>query len=254
AIEAIGAGKNVVVEKPMAMNLEEADSMIKAAKYSKLMLTTILNNRFLPACSFLKRSIDEDILGRILSSSVNVLWYRPQSYYNESKWRGTTSMDGGVLLNQAIHHVDLMLWYLGDVEKVEAYFDALGHEIEAIDTAVAIVKFKSNAIGTINATTCAYPRNLEETITIIGEKGSVILGGSTLNDFRVWRVDGIPEEDVYNSIRKVETPKWYGHYKQIEDVCLAIIDGREPTVKSTDGRIALELFQRISNMDSVHSS
>ncbi len=239
AIDALNAGKHVVVEKPMAMTREQADAMIGTAQKAKRILTTVLNNRFLPASIFLKKAIDQGAIGRIISGSTCVNWYRPQKYYNEADWRGTRLMDGGVLLNQAIHHIDLLLYYLGDVKHFQAYRATLGHDIEVEDTAVAIVQFENSSIGTINATTCAYPKNLEETLTIIGEKGSVILGGPKLNGFRAWHVDGISPNDV------MEAPKWYGHYKVIEDVSLAIIEQREPLIKSEDGKIALDLIWRI---------
>ncbi len=239
AIDALNAGKHAVVEKPMAMTLEQADAMIYAAQKAKRILTTVLNNRFLPATILLKKTIDQGAMGRIISGSTCVNWYRPQEYYNEAAWRGTRLMDGGVLLNQAIHHIDLLLYYLGEVKHLQAYRATLGHDIEVEDTAAAIVQFKNSAIGTINATTCAYPKNLEETLTIIGEKGCVVLGGPKLNSIRAWQVDEISPNDV------LEVPKWYGHYKVIENVSLAIIEQREPLIKSEDGKKALELIWRI---------
>jgi len=239
AIDTLNAGKHAVVEKPMAMTPEQADAMLIAAQKAKRILTTVLNNRFLPASTLLKRAIDQGLLGKLISGSASVYWYRPQTYYNEAAWRGTRSMDGGVLLNQAIHHIDLLLYYMGNVKNLEAYRATSGHDIEVEDTAVAIMQFENNAIGTISATTCAYPKNLEETITIIGEKGSLVLGGPKLNGFRTWQVDGIAPHDV------AEVPKWYGHYKVIEDVSKAIIEQREPLIKSADGKRALELIWRI---------
>jgi len=245
AIDALNAGKHVVVEKPMAMTLEQADAMIGAAQKFKRILITVLNNRFLPATILLKKTIDQGAMGRIISGSTCVNWYRPQKYYNEAPWRGTRLMDGGVLLNQAIHHLDLLLYYLGDVKQLQAYRATLGHDIEVEDTAVAIVQFENNAIGTINATTCAYPKNLEETLTIIGERGSVILGGSKLNGFHAWHVDEVSPSDV------LEVPKWYGHYKVIEDVSLAIIEQREPLIKSDDGKKAIDLIWRIMSKSQL---
>jgi len=239
AIDALNAGKHAVVEKPMAMTPEQADAMLIAAQKAKRILTTVLNNRFLPASTLLKRTIDQGLLGHLISGSTSVYWFRPQTYYNEAAWRGTKLMDGGVLLNQAIHHIDLLLYYLGDVKNLQAYRATSGHDIEVEDSAVAIMQFENNAIGNINATTCAYPKNLEETVTIIGDKGSVVLGGQKLNGFRAWQVDGIGPHDV------AEVPKWYGHFKVIEDVSNAIIEQREPLIKSTDGKKALELIWRI---------
>ncbi|TYO96445.1 Gfo/Idh/MocA family protein [Desulfallas thermosapovorans] len=245
ALDSLGAGKHTVVEKPMAMTPEQAGAMINAARRAGRILTTVLNNRFLPASTFLKNTVDQGIMGRMLFGSACVHWYRPQRYYNEAAWRGTKLMDGGVLLNQAIHHLDLLLYYLGDVKQLQAYRATLAHDIEVEDTAVAIVEFTSGAIGTINATTCAYPRNLEETVTVIGEKGSVILGGPKLNGFRAWRVDGVSEPEVK------EVPKWYGHYKVIEDVTLAIMEKREPLIKCEDGKKALDLIWSIMSNSKI---
>jgi len=251
AIEALHAGKHVVVEKPMAMTLEQADAMIEAAKRANLILSTMLNKRYLPACVLLKRIVEQGVLGRLLSGSVSLYWYRPQEYYDESGWRGTISMDGGVLMNQAIHHIDLLLWYMGNVKKVHAYRATLGHNIEAEDTAVAILEFEDNALGTINASTCSYPKNMEETLTIIGEKGSIILGGSDLNNFRLWHMAGATIQSALNSINKLNIPKWYGHYKAIEAVSLAIIDGKEGTIKNLDGKPALELVLKIYSGSNI---
>ncbi|HBC93995.1 MAG TPA: oxidoreductase [Pelotomaculum sp.] len=251
AIEALHAGKHVVVEKPMAMTLEQADAMIEAAKRANLILGTMLNKRYLPACVFLRRIVEQGRLGRLLSGSVSLYWYRPQEYYDESGWRGTISMDGGVLMNQAIHHLDLLLWYMGNVKKVHAYRATLGHNMEAEDTAVAILEFEDNALGTINASTCAYPKNMEETLTIIGEKGSVILGGSDLNGFRVWHMSGAATQSAFNAMHKLHIPKWYGHYKAIEAVCLAIIDGKEDAIKNLDGKPALELVHKIYSGSTI---
>ncbi|KJS11988.1 MAG: hypothetical protein JL56_14160 [Desulfotomaculum sp. BICA1-6] len=253
AIDTLGAGKHAIVEKPMALTLEQADQMLQAAQKANRILTTVLNNRFLPATRYLKQAIDNGYLGRLIYGSACVYWYRPQSYYRESGWRGTVAMDGGVLLNQAIHHIDLLLFYLGHVEDVQAYRATLGHDIEAEDTAAVTLKFANGSIGTITATTCAFPRNLEETVTVIGEKGSVILGGSKLNDFRTWQVQGMAANDALSAVHELELPKWYGHYKFIEDINLAIINGTEPMVKGVDGKMALELIQRINQASPILS-
>lgn len=149
-------------------------------------------------------------------------------------------MDGGVLMNQAIHHIDLLLWLVGDIESFAGFRRVLGHEMEAEDTAVLALQFKNGALGAIDATTCAYPKNLEETVTVIGERGSVIMGGATLNDFRAWRVDGIPQTASVEN-----RPRWYGHYRVIEDFVRAIRSGTKPAVDGTEGRRAVEFITRV---------
>lgn len=245
SLEALSCGKHVVVEKPMAMSLADADRLIEAADRTGRVLSVVHHNRFNTASQLLKRAVDEGRLGRLLWGSASVKWYRPQDYYDESGWRGTLSMDGGVLLNQAIHHVDLLLWYMGAVAEVHAFRSALGHKIEAEDTAVAALRFQNGAIGSIDATTCAYPRNLEETITVLGERGSVIMGGGRLNELRAWRIEEKSDEEAIRLVQSDQSPKWYGHYKVLEDTVGAIMELRRPAVDGHEARKALELIFRI---------
>ena len=242
SLEALSCGKHVVVEKPMAMSLADADRMIEADDRAGRVLSVVHHNRFNMASQLLKRAIDEGRLGRLVWGSASVKWYRPQEYYDESGWRGTVSMDGGVLLNQAIHHIDLLLWYMGAVADVRAFRSTLGHKIEAEDTAVAALRFENGAIGSIDATTCAYPRNLEETITVLGECGSVVMGGGKLNNLRAWRIEGESDEEAIHLVQSDQPPKWYGHYKVLEDTVEAIREQRRPSVDGHEARKALELI------------
>lgn len=251
SLEALASGKHVVVEKPVAMSLVEADQMIEAAERAGRVLSVVHHNRFNTASQLLKRAVDEGRLGRLIWGSASVKWYRPQEYYDGSGWRGTLSMDGGVLLNQAIHHVDLLLWYMGAVAEVCAFRATLGHKIEAEDTAVAALRFESGAVGSLDATTCAYPRNLEETVTVLGEQGSVVMGGAKLNDLRAWRVEGEPGEEVVRLVQSDQSPRWYGHYKLLADTVDAIVKGRRPAVDGREARKALELVLRIYDSASI---
>ena len=237
ALDAFSAGKHVLVEKPMAMSLDDADKMIYEAKRASRILGVVHHNRFNQTAGMLKDLISSGGLGKVVWGSASVKWYRPQDYYSGSGWRGTVSMDGGVLMNQAIHHIDLLLWLAGDAEAVSGFRATLGHEIEAEDTAVIALRFESGALGEIDATTCAFPQNLEETVTIIGDKGSVIIGGNKLDAIRSWNV---PEAAPPPPIE--DKPKWFGHWLTLKDFAKAVRAGKEPLVGGEEGRRALKLI------------
>lgn len=247
ALDAMDAGKHVLVEKPLALKLEDADLMIRKSDETKRTLAVVHHNRFNQATQLLKKTIDSGTMGRLIWGSASVRWFRPQSYYSDSGWRGTVAMDGGVLFNQAIHHIDLLLWFMGDVESFAGFRATLGHDMEAEDTAVVSLRFQSGALGSIDATTCAFPRNLEESITVIGERGSVIMGGSGFDSFRVWRVDGTDEPPVF-----CERPKWYGHYLVIKDFIEASLCSRQPAVDGAEGRKAVEFIVKVCQATTVH--
>lgn len=239
-LESLDAGKHVLVEKPMAMTVEDADLMIEMSCSKKKALGVVYHNRFNRASQILKTAVESGKLGSLIWGSASVRWYRPQKYYSESGWRGTEAMDGGVLMNQAIHHIDLLLWLMGDVDELSGFRATLGHDIEAEDTAVASLRFRSGALGSIDATTCAYPENLEETLTIIGTQGSVVMGGKKLDSFRFWNVPSVPMTPVLE-----DRPNWYGHYEVLRDFTESLLHGRAPSIDGTEGRKSLALVRWI---------
>lgn len=243
AIDAAEAGKHVVVEKPLALTPEDCDRVIRTARKNKVKLACVHPNRYLPPVRRLREAIVSGKFGRLVYGSAAVRWNRGPQYYSEAPWRGTWAMDGGVLMNQAIHNIDLLQWMMGPVETVYANTATRLRPIEAEDTAVASIRFANGALGLIEATTTVYPRNLEETLSIFGERGTVILDGSAINGIRVWRVEGdVPEEEVLGQATRMEVrPGWMGHLEVLEDMVKAIRDNREPSVNGEEGRKAVAL-------------
>jgi predicted dehydrogenase len=250
ALDAMDSGKHVLVEKPMSLSVTDADLMIDMSARRHLALGVVYHNRFNQASQILKRAVESGRLGRLVWGSASVKWYRPQQYYSDSGWRGTVAMDGGVLMNQAIHHIDLLLWMMGDVGELHAFRGTLGHDMEAEDTAIASLRFRSGALGSIDGTTCAYPKNLEETVTVIGTDGSVVMGGSKLDAFRSWEV---PQSPLTEALE--DRPKWYGHYMVLKDFADCVLNGRPPAVDGTEGRRSLALVLALceqSRCDKPH--
>ncbi len=237
AVEALEAGKHVIVEKPIALSLEDADRMIAAAQVAGRKLCVVLQNRYNPPMQDLRRVVDEGHLGKLLLGNATVRWYRPQEYY-EDGWHGTVAMDGGALMNQSIHHIDALQWLMGDVESVTAYTATLAHRMEAEDAGVAALKFSSGALGVIEGSTVTYPENLEGSVAIFGERGSVKVGGTALNRKVFWKVAGELEHEKEMLTREqVDPPSVYGtsHRAVITDMIDAIKTDRP---SKTHGAVA----------------
>lgn len=247
AIEAMQAGKHVIVEKPMALLLQDADKMIATSKSESVKFCVVLQNRFNPPMQDLRRVVDEGKLGRLLLGNATVRWYRPQEYY-EDGWHGTWAMDGGALMNQSIHHIDALQWLMGEVESVFAFSATLAHRMEAEDTGVAVVRFKGGALGSIEGSTITYPENLEGSISLFGERGSVKVGGTALNRKVFWKVEGeLEHERELLSMEQLDPPSVYGtsHQHVIADMIEAIIKDKEILTNRTEGRKSLALVLAI---------
>lgn len=242
AVQAAAAGKHVVLEKPMALNLEDADQIIRACGENNVKLTVVHPNRFRPAVTEVRELLDDGRLGRLSHAAATVRWNRNQEYYDSATWRGTRSMDGGVLMNQAIHNLDLLLWMLGPIEEIQAYAATRLRQIESEDVAVAVVKFASGTLGSIEAATTIYPRNLEESLSIFGERGTVQLGGVQANRFRHVAIEGMDEADILRMVEGVERDPAgkLGHQAILEDLVDAIVNDRAPSVSGEDGREAVK--------------
>lgn len=249
ALDCIHAGANLIIEKPIALSLEDADTIIAAAKEANVKVCICHQNRLNPSVQAIKKAMDEGRFGRMLHGSARVLWNRNKAYYDAAKWRGTWKSDGGTLMNQCIHNIDILRWLMGnDVEQVFAYTDRQTHDyIEAEDIGVAVVKFAGGAYGVIEGTVNVYPRNLEETLTLLGEKGTVKAGGKSLNVIEEWKfADKDDSEDVKAAFG--ENPPaipGLGHTRIFADVVDAIENDREPVVSAEDGRRAIELILAI---------
>lgn len=246
AKEAIRHGINVIIEKPIALSLEDADQMIQLAKENHVKVCTNHQNRFNPTIRKIRQAIDAGKLGNLMYGSATIRWFRGKDYYEQANWRGTWEQDGGALMNQCIHNIDLLRWMMGDeVEEVFAYTDNMRHPyIEAEDFGVAIVKFKNGTYGKIEGTTDVYKDGLEETLAIFGDKGTVRAGGMSVNHMDVWNVDG--EEDLLEQIQREcnENPEnvyGFGHVPLYKNMIEAIQNDQDPLVDGKAGRRALEM-------------
>ena len=232
ALDAIDAGVSVIIEKPMAMNIADAEEIIKRAAEKHVKVSACHQNRFNVAIQEVRKAIEGDRFGKLSHASINVRWNRNKGYYDQAPWRGTWEEDGGCLMNQCIHGIDLLRWMMGD-EVVEVYGatrQQFHDYLEAEDVGVAVVKFKNGAIGTIEGTTNVYPQNLEETLYLFGENGTVKVGGKSTNTIDVWDFKDETSEDQKNKGLEEETSNVYGngHTSLFADVIEAIKEDRTP--------------------------
>jgi len=241
------AGKHVIVEKPMAMNLREADEMIEECKKNNVKLFVVKQNRYNEPIKKAKEAMDKHRFGKLFYGNATVYWSRPQEYYDQDPWRGTKAIDGGVLMNQASHHIDMIRWLMGEVDSVKAYTDTLTHDIESEDMGIVILKFKNGAVGSIVATTCVFPHNIEGSVTIMGTKGTVKVGGVALNKMEIWKFKDWKNEDELFSQSSENPPNVYGfgHLHYIKDVVESIQKNLPPKIDGKEGRKTLELITKI---------
>ena len=240
--------KHIVVEKPMALTLSDADSMIEACDKAGIKLFVVKQNRFNVPVMKLREAIEKKRFGKLFLGTVRVRWSRDQSYYDQDAWRGTWALDGGVLANQASHHIDLLEWMMGDVESVFAKSATALVKIEAEDTAVVILKFKNGALGIIEATTAVRPKDLEGSISLLGEGGSVEVSGFAVNKMKTWNfVDFLPGDDDVMDKYSVNPPNVYGfgHQAYYEYVVDCISNNGPHLVDGLVGRKSLELINAI---------
>ena len=247
AIEAMQAGRHVLVEKPMAMNLRDADRMIATEQATGVTLGVVLQNRYNPPMQDLRRIVDEGKLGRLFLGNATVRWYRPQEYYADG-WHGTWAIDGGALMNQSIHHIDALQWLMGDVTSVFAYTATLAHKMEAEDVGVVALRFASGALGTIEGSTVTYPENLEGSVALFGERGSVKVGGTALNRKVLWKIEGeLEHERELLTREQLDPASVYGtsHKHVVADLLAAIRDKRAPRTNAHQARKSVALVLAI---------
>jgi len=247
AIAAARAGKHVLIEKPIAMTLEQTDAIIKEAAVRQVKVGVVHPNRFRPAIRTLKHAIEQGVFGKISHVNATVRWHRGQAYYDQAPWRGTKAMDGGVLMNQAIHSLDLMQWLAGPVVEVKPMVSTRIRRMETEDVAVAALRFADGALGIVEAAITIYDKNLEESISIFGEHGCAIIGGPTANWIKHWNCASQSQEEIKLLINEVEQDPYGlpGHQMIIQDMVCAILEDREPIVTAQDGRDALKLVLEI---------
>lgn len=249
AIYCIEHGIHVIIEKPMAMNIADANKIIELSEEKNVKVSACHQNRFNIAVQEMRKAVESGRFGKLSHGSIHVRWNRNQDYYTQAPWRGTWAQDGGALMNQCIHGIDLLRWMMG--EEVEEVYGVtrqqFHHYLEAEDIGMAVVKFKNGAVATIEGTTNVYPQNLEETLYLFGEKGTVKLGGKSTNNIDVWNFADETEKDQKNKGLEEQTSNVYGngHTSLFKDVIDAIDNDRKPYVDARAGKNALEMILAI---------
>ncbi len=243
-IMAAKKGINVVTEKPMGITLNSVDDLIKVTDENKVKLFVVKQNRLNTTMQLLKKAILKNRFGRIYMVQSNVFWQRPQEYYDMADWRGTWEFDGGAFMNQASHYVDALYWLIGSIESVTAETATLSRKIEAEDSGSAVIKFRNGAIGSINVTMLTYPKNYEGSITILGEKGTVKIGGLAVNNISKWEFEDYDDDDKFIEQSNYNPPNvyGYGHIPYYQNVIDTLKGKSKANTDGRSGRKSLELI------------
>ena len=243
-ILAARSGRHVISEKPMATSLTGADELVKACDDAGVRLFVVKQNRLNATIQLVKRAIDKGRFGRIYMANATVRWARPQEYYDQAPWRGTWEFDGGAFMNQASHYVDLLDWLIGPVESVQAYTATLARDIQVEDTGVLSVRWRTGALGSMNVTMLTYPKNLEGSITILGERGTVRLGGVAVNRIDHWEFAEPTADDELVAQASYETTSVYGfgHPLYYDNVIRSLRGEAEQETDGREGLRSLELL------------
>lgn len=245
ALDCMDYGCNLIIEKPIALSLEDADRIINKAQVLNLKVCACHQNRFNKSIQKIREAVEKNRFGRMFYGTAHIRWCRDHEYYDRASWRGTWDQDGGALMNQCIHNIDLLRWMMGDeIAEVVGMTDRLHHDyIEAEDLGIALIKFKNGAYGIVEGTTNVYPKNLEETLYLFGEKGTVKAGGQSVNVIEEWRFSDMLDDPEEVKQRFHENPPnvyGYGHTPLYADVIDAIMNDRQPYVDAKAGKRALE--------------
>lgn len=235
---------NVIIEKPIALSIEGAQKLVNKAKEKGLKIAVSHQNRFNYPVQLLKKAITEGRMGKIFNGMARILWTRDMNYYLQAPWRGTWKLDGGTLMNQCIHNIDLLNWMMdSEIDTVYAQTSNYIRNIEAEDYGVIVIRYKDGKIGTIEGSAIIYPKNLEETLTITGEKGTVVIGGMAVNKINTWRIEGDKEEE-YLKIDSGDPNSVYGfgHKALYKDFIEALEENREPLINGIQGMEAMKII------------
>jgi predicted dehydrogenase len=240
-------GRPIIVEKPMALRLEDADRMIEACDAHGARLFVVHQNRYNLPIVRAREALEQGRFGRLVMGTVRLRWTRDQAYYDSESWRGTWAHDGGVFMNQAAHHIDMLTWFMGYVESVRSMASTRLVNIEAEDTGVAVMRFGSGALGVLEATTATRPKDLEGSISILGEKGSVVIGGFFMNELTTWNFqDPEPIDDVvFEEFGRNPKDLGYNHGEYLRGVIASIRSRKSGLVDGLEGRRSLELITAI---------
>ena len=244
AIQVAATGRHVMTEKPMATRWHDGVRMVKACDDANVRLFVVKQNRRNATLQLLKNAVEQERFGKIYSVAMNVFWTRPQAYYDSAKWRGTWEFDGGAFMNQASHYIDLLHWLIGPIESVMAYTATLARNIEVEDSGVAAIRWRSGAMGTLNVTMLTYPENMEGSITILGESGTVRIGGVAVNEIQTWEfADTRPEDtEIVSASYQTTSIYGYGHPLYYANVIDTLRGQAEPETDGREGLITLELL------------
>jgi UDP-N-acetyl-2-amino-2-deoxyglucuronate dehydrogenase len=246
-LDLVQYGRPLVVEKPLALRLEDADRMLEACDVHGVKMFVVHQNRYNPPILKAREALEQGRFGRLVLGTVRLRWMRDQAYYDSEAWRGTWAHDGGVFMNQAVHHIDMLTWFLGNVETVRSIAATRLVKIEAEDTGVAILRFNSGALGVLEATTATRPKDLEGSISILGEKGSVVIGGFFMNELVTWNfADKQPIDDVVFE-KYGKNPAGLGHNlgEYLRGVITSLQTSKAALVDGLEGRKSLELITAI---------
>lgn len=243
AIDCINAGTHVLIEKPFALSIEDADRIIALAKEKNKKVCVSHQNRFNPPIQKLRRAIEEGRFGRIINGTARILWTRDNNYYKQAPWRGTKELDGGTLMNQCIHNIDLLQWMMGsDIERIHSERDTFLRDIEMEDFGAILIRFKNGSIGIVEGSACVYPKNLEETLSIFGEKGTVVIGGLAVNEIKTWQFADERDYDVDHGSAEIDNVYGKGHTPLYKDFIDAINNNTEPLINGEEGKKAMEII------------
>ncbi len=243
AVDCLNRDKHILIEKPMALSIKDADTIITLAKEKGKKICVSHQNRFNPPIQKLRRAIEEERFGRIINGTARILWTRDDSYYKQAPWRGTKKLDGGTLMNQCIHNIDLLQWMMGsEVERIHSERGTFLRDIEMEDFGAILIRFKNGSIGIVEGSACVYPKNLEETLSIFGEKGTVVIGGLAVNEIKTW--DFADRRDYDTADENVEVDNVYGsgHAPLYKNFIDAINNNAEPLINGEEGKKAMEII------------
>lgn len=242
--QAIPYGKHIVVEKPIALRLDDVDRILGLCDRQGLKLFVVQQNRFNPPVRKAREAIEQGRFGKLILGTVRVRWCRKQAYYDARPWRGTWKLDGGVFTNQASHHIDMLLWMMGEVQTVMAETSRQLVNIEAEDTGAAVLRFRNGGMGIVEATTATRPEDLEGSISILGEKGSVEIGGFFMNELKVWNFEEktMVDQQIWEKYGTVPKQFAWNHTEFYKDVVVSIVENRKALIDGFEGRKSIELI------------
>jgi predicted dehydrogenase len=253
AMDALKINKHVLIEKPITMNSVEADQLLEEAENRNLIIGVCHQNRFNDAIQKLRNAVDINKFGKISNITARILWNRNDDYYNQATWRGTKKMDGGTLMNQCIHNIDLLQWMANSpVERIYAERDTYFRNIEMEDFGAILIRFKNGIIGIVEGSAIVFPNNLEETLSIFGEKGTVVIGGMAVNEIKEWRFKDESIEDIENSSDEIDSVYGTGHKLLYKDYIDALENDRQPLINGYEGKKAMEIINKAYSVSRLN--